>query len=67
MAMTLRLDSDRDKKLDQLAEKYGVSKHEAALRAIDSTFDRESFAAQVRESTQEMMVKYRDLLDRLGS
>ena len=67
MAMTLRIDENRDDKLEQLAKKYGVSKHDTLLRLIDSTYDRESFEADVAASAERGIAKFGDLLDRLGS
>ena len=38
--MTLRLDEDYARKLDELAQRAGTSKHEAVLHAIDEEYNR---------------------------
>ena len=38
--MTLRLDEEHARKLDELAQRAGTSKHDAVLRAIDEEFNR---------------------------
>ena len=40
MAITLRLDEDYARKLNELAQRAGTSKHDAVLRAIDEEFNR---------------------------
>ena len=40
MAITLRLDEDYARKLNELAQRSGTSKHDAVLRAIDEEFNR---------------------------
>ena len=40
MAITLRLDEDHARKLNELAQRAGTSKHDAVLRAIDEEFNR---------------------------
>jgi len=67
MAMTLRTDSAVEAALERLAAQQGVSKHEAALRAIlrddaQSRLETDALAAYDRVS-----VTYREALDRLGS
>lgn len=67
MAMTLRTTSAVEAALERLAAAQGVSKHEAALRAIlrdDAHTRLESDALQAYESVS---TRYRDALDRLGS
>ncbi len=66
MAMTLRLTDDDDAALTALAEAEGVSKQEAAVRAIrekSAQIDRET---QVRRLTRDAVAKYGPLLDRLA-
>lgn len=67
MAMTVRMDQEHDAILTSLANKWGVSKNEAILRAVreaseDLTLRNDAMSAYERVST-----KYRDALDRLGS
>ncbi len=67
MAMTLRTDSAVEEALVRLAARQGVSKHEAAMRAIlrddaQTVLEDDAMSAYERVSSQ-----YRDALDRLGS
>ncbi|HEX7590288.1 MAG TPA: CopG family transcriptional regulator [Demequinaceae bacterium] len=67
MAMTLRTDSAVEAALARLAERQGVSKHEAAMRAIlrddaEHQLEDDTMAAYDRVSGE-----YREALDRLGS
>ena len=66
MAMTLRLSPDDDRLLAALAEAEGVSKHEAAVRAIRDAGERRLHRQQVRQASAAHREKYADLLDRLG-
>lgn len=66
MAMTLRLNDDQDRILAQLAESDGVSKHEAALRAILDQAARRAKDSQVRSLAREAVDRYGPLLDRLA-
>lgn len=67
MAMTLRLSPGDDELLEELAKASGVSKHEAAVRAIREHAAQTVHAARVRELSQSARERYADLLDRLGS
>lgn len=67
MAMTLRPTSAVEAALERLAAEQGISKHEAALRAIlkddaERCLDEEALAAYRR-----MGGKYRNAITRLGS
>ena len=66
MAMTLRLSEDQDRMLQALAEAEGVSKHEAALRAILERSARLTHNAEVRDAARKAIREYRPLLDRLA-
>lgn len=66
MAMTLRLSDDDDRLLAGLAEAEGVSKHEAAVRAIRAAGERRLHREQVRQASATHRERYADLLDRLG-
>ena len=52
MAMTLRLTKEQDTALALLAHMEGVSKHEAAIRAIESAAARALQQGQARELRQ---------------
>ena len=66
MAMTLRLDDDHERALAALAKAYGVSKHEATLRAIAEAAARHAHTARVSELSTAGRERYADLLERLG-
>jgi len=64
--MTLRLTEDQDRALTLLAEADGVSKQEAACRAIVDAAGRRTQDARVRELSAHARARYADLLDRLA-
>ena len=66
MAMTLRLSPEDERLLAALAESEGVSRHEAALRAIREAAARHGHEAKVAELSARARVRYADVLDRLG-
>lgn len=65
MAMTLRPSASDDDAIARLAELRGVSKHEAVLRAIRNDLEREGLAVEVRATTDAVIDRYSDLLERL--
>lgn len=66
MAMTLRLNEQDDEALTALARALGVSKQEAALRAIREGASRHARDAEVRRLTREAIDRYGPLLERLA-
>lgn len=66
MAMTLRLSDEHDAALTALARAQGVSKNEAALKAILAEAHRLSRHDQIAASTDRVVARYGALLDRLG-
>ncbi|AUI50728.1 CopG family transcriptional regulator [Arthrobacter crystallopoietes] len=66
MPMTLRLTPEQDELLERLAAAEGVSKNEAAVRAIVDSAARLDKDSQVREMARAAIQKYRPLLDRLA-
>jgi uncharacterized protein (DUF1778 family) len=66
MAMTLRLTDEEDRVLELLARADGVSKQEAAVRAITEVAARRVHDERVRELSSAARERYADLLDRLG-
>lgn len=66
MAMTLRLSEEQDRALEALARADGVSKQEAAVRAITDAADRRVHDARVRALSAAARERYADLLERLG-
>lgn len=66
MAMNLRLDDEQDRALAALAEAEGVSKNEAAIRAIMERAARIARDRDVRQAAQEVIERYGSLLERLS-
>lgn len=66
MAMTLRLDPDDEQVLEDLARAQGVSKHEAATRAIRDAGSRRLHESRVSELSASARERYADVLRRLG-
>lgn len=66
MAFTLRLTEDEDLLLAEQAQAEGISKHEAARRAIVERAARLRQDQAVARSAAAGALRYADLLDRLG-
>lgn len=66
MAMTLRLTEEQERALALLAEADGISKHEAAVRAIADAAARRVRDDRVRELSRDGRERYAALLDRLA-
>lgn len=64
--MTLRLTDEQDALLTRLAKSEGVSKNEAALRAILDRARRHEREDQIRQATRDAIAEYGPLLDRLA-
>lgn len=64
--MTLRLTDQQDRALELLAQAEGVSKQEAAVRAITEVAARRLHDARVTELSSAARARYADLLERLG-
>lgn len=65
--MTLRTDSAVEAALERLAAQQGISKHEAALRAILRDDAQTRLEDDAMSAYERVSVTYRDALDRLGS
>jgi predicted transcriptional regulator len=66
MAMTLRLTEEQDATLTRLAKDQGISKQEAATRAIDEFLERRLHKADVKKAIAEVLKEHGDLLDELS-
>jgi uncharacterized protein (DUF1778 family) len=64
--MTLRLTEEQDRMLSSLAAAAGVSKQEAAVRAITDQAARLAKDDEVRRLARETVEQYGPLLDRLA-
>jgi len=65
--MTLRTDSAVEAALERLAAEQGISKNEAAMRAILRDDAERRLDADATASYERISAKYRDALTRLGS
>lgn len=66
MAINLRLTPEQDAALSQLADAEGVSKNEAAVRAILDRAARLVDDAHVRDLARKTVAEYDAVLRRLG-
>ncbi|MEE6281982.1 toxin-antitoxin system HicB family antitoxin [Georgenia sunbinii] len=66
MALNLRITEEQDRRLAELARSQGVSKNEAAVRAIEETWARRGHEAAVRGLARAAVERYGPLLDRLA-
>jgi uncharacterized protein (DUF1778 family) len=66
MAMTLRLTDEQDRVLTELAAAEGISKQDAAVRAILERSSRLAKDSEVRRLAREAIRDYGPLLDRLA-
>lgn len=66
MAMTLRLDGEEQAVLKAMAEREGISQHEAVRRAILERAERTHLHASVEESGRRAVTRYAQLLERLS-
>jgi predicted transcriptional regulator len=67
MAFTVRTDEALERALDELVKEEGLSRQEIIRRAILDRHERAGHAKKVAESTDRMMERWGDVLDRLGS
>lgn len=66
MSMTLRLSEDEDRALTELARVEGISKQQAAVRAITEKAARIVRDEEVRRYARDVVAEYGPLLDRLA-
>ena len=64
--MTLRLTEEQDAALSALAEAQGISKNEAAARAIASTRARLEAERSFENALADTMTRYPETIRRLG-
>ena len=64
--MTLRLTDEQDRALELLAQADGISKQEAAVRAITEAAARRVRDDRVQQLSAAARERYADLLERLG-
>jgi hypothetical protein len=67
MAFTVRTDPVFEKALSALAREEGVSRQELIRRAVLERYERSGHTGRVADSTQRMVARWGDVLERLGS
>lgn len=65
--MTLRTDDELERALTALAEAEGISRQEIVRRAVLERYERAGHRARVEATSQRMLERWGDVLDRLGS
>ena len=66
MAMTLRISEEQDKRLTTVAESLGISKNQVAIEAIDAFVELEWQKAVAKNVMAEILVRDKELLERLA-
>ena len=66
MAMTLRLDDELDRQLQQLADGLGLSKQQLVARAVREFLTREQRIVRTLANADRVIEDNAGLLDRLG-
>jgi len=67
MAFTVRTDDQLEEALIALAADEGISRQEVIRRSVLERYERTGHVAQVARSTEQMITRWGDVLDRLGS
>ena len=67
MSFTLRTDEELDRILDELVRDEGLSRQEIIRRAVLDRYERAGHTRRVADSTERMIERWDDVLDRLGS
>ncbi|KJF15871.1 ribbon-helix-helix protein, CopG family [Acidithrix sp. C25] len=67
MALTLRTDAILEHALTALSELEGISRQEVIRRAVLDRLERNGHRARVDESTERLLARWSDVLERLGS
>jgi len=67
MAFTVRTDPVLEEALTSLSKAEGISRQEIIRRAVLERFERSGHVARVTDSTTRMLVRWGDVLERLGA
>jgi hypothetical protein len=67
MALTVRTDSVLEEALASLSKLEGISRQEIIRRAVLERYERSDHVIRTNDSTQRMVARWGDVLERLGS
>jgi predicted transcriptional regulator len=67
MALTVRTDAILEEALDSLSKSEGLSRQEIIRRAVIQRYEQSGHVARVNDSTERMVLRWGDVLERLGS
>jgi predicted transcriptional regulator len=67
MAFTIRTDPVLEEALDALARAEGISRQEIVRRSVIERYERSAHVTLVADSTQRMVTRWGDVLERLGT
>jgi predicted transcriptional regulator len=67
MAFTVRTDPALEEALASLSKAEGISRQEIIRRAVLDRFERSGDVTLVADSTRRMVVRWGDVLERLGA
>ena len=67
MALTVRTDPALEEALASLSKVEGISRQEIIRRAVLDRFERSGHVTRVTGSTKNMVARWGDVLERLGS
>jgi predicted transcriptional regulator len=67
MAFTVRTDPVLEEALASLSKAEGISRQEIIRRAVLDRFERSGHVTLVADSTRRMVVRWGDVLERLGA
>jgi hypothetical protein len=67
MAFTVRTDPALEEALDALSAVEGISRQEIVRRSVLERYERTVHVSRVNDSTQRMIARWSDVLERLGA
>ena len=67
MALTVRTDAALEEALASLSKSEGISRQELIRRAVLDRFERSGHVTRVTDSTERMVARWSNVLERLGA
>jgi hypothetical protein len=67
MALMVRTDAALEEALASLSKSEGISRQEIIRRAVLDRFERSGHVTRVADSTERMVARWSDVLERLGA